>query len=248
MYFIQSICLPCYSLIASVLPETKPMLDGAKYKQITFALSFFKNIILFYRSNLQRWQELADEKQQLTRTNLAAITAGPSTDDISDSSRTPPANNTRQPASSWYAFFFSIGFFCYKKKWNILQKFCSCVFYSLVVFVFYFLPFFFFLFFLFSFFIHTKKWWLNISNCIILQKWTFFFYFHIETNDNDDTSFFFLWKNTQTQMTKYILCIVRQKKKRREIRGQCFLFFSSKNYWNNNNNSNDNNKKQSCLV
>jgi len=79
--FIKGICIPCYSLIARVLPESEPMLNGA-------------------RSNLQRWQELADEKQQLTRTNLSAITAGTSTDDISDSSRTPPANNTRQPASS----------------------------------------------------------------------------------------------------------------------------------------------------
>lgn len=66
-----------------------------------FVFFFYKRFMfLFCRSNLQRWQELADEKQQLTRTNLAAITAGTSTDDISDSSRTPPANNTRQPASS----------------------------------------------------------------------------------------------------------------------------------------------------
>jgi len=79
--FIKSICLPCYSLIARVLPETIPMLNGAK-------------------SNLQRWQELADEKLQITRTNLSAITTGTLTDDTSDSSRTPPANNTRQPASS----------------------------------------------------------------------------------------------------------------------------------------------------
>jgi hypothetical protein len=62
--------------------------------------SFVHNSFFFCRSNLQRWQELADEQQQLNHTNLAAITAGTSTDDISDSSRTPPANNTRQPASS----------------------------------------------------------------------------------------------------------------------------------------------------
>ncbi len=61
---------------------------------------FFCNHSFFRRSNLHRWQELADEKLQLTRTNLAAITTGTSTDDIFDSSRTPPANNTRQPASS----------------------------------------------------------------------------------------------------------------------------------------------------
>lgn len=46
--FIKSICLPCYSLIVRILPETMPMLNGAK-------------------SNLQRWQELADE-QQTSRT------------------------------------------------------------------------------------------------------------------------------------------------------------------------------------
>ncbi|CAF3318661.1 unnamed protein product [Rotaria socialis] len=79
--FMKSICLPCYALIARVLPETKPMVIGAK-------------------SNLQRWQELTDEQQQLSRTNLAAISASTSTDDTSDSSRTPPANNTRQSSSS----------------------------------------------------------------------------------------------------------------------------------------------------
>lgn len=52
------------------------------------------------RSNLQRWEELANEKSQLTRTNLISITAGTSTDEKSDSSRTPPANNIRQPAST----------------------------------------------------------------------------------------------------------------------------------------------------
>ncbi|CAF3902653.1 unnamed protein product, partial [Rotaria sp. Silwood2] len=51
-------------------------------------------------SNLQRWQDLANEKQQVTHTNLAAISPGTSTDDTSDSSRTPPTNNIRQPASS----------------------------------------------------------------------------------------------------------------------------------------------------
>ncbi|CAF3864843.1 unnamed protein product [Rotaria sp. Silwood2] len=78
---MKSICLPCYSLIVRVLPETMPMLIGAK-------------------SNLQRWQDLANEKQQVTHTNLAAISPGTSTDDTSDSSRTPPTNNIRQPASS----------------------------------------------------------------------------------------------------------------------------------------------------
>ncbi|CAF5129834.1 unnamed protein product, partial [Rotaria sp. Silwood1] len=51
-------------------------------------------------SNLQRWQELADEKQQITRTNLTAISSGKTSDDTSDSSRTSSANKTRQPASS----------------------------------------------------------------------------------------------------------------------------------------------------
>ncbi|CAF0810993.1 unnamed protein product [Rotaria sordida] len=79
--FMKSICIPCYSLIARVLPEAMPMLSGAK-------------------SNLQQWQDLAGEKQQVTHTNLAALSSGSSTDDTSDSSRTPPANNTCQPASS----------------------------------------------------------------------------------------------------------------------------------------------------
>ncbi|CAF0717391.1 unnamed protein product [Adineta steineri] len=76
--FIKSICIPCYSLIARILPETLPMLNGAK-------------------SNLHRWQQLADEQLQLTHTN---VTANTSTDVMSNSSLTPPANNTRQPASS----------------------------------------------------------------------------------------------------------------------------------------------------
>jgi len=59
-----------------------------------------KSFVLFCRSNLQRWQDLANEKLQLSRTNLSAITASTSTDDMYDSSRTPPANKTRQPASS----------------------------------------------------------------------------------------------------------------------------------------------------
>jgi len=79
--FIKGICLPCYSLIARILPESVAMLNGAK-------------------SNLQRWHDLADEKLQITRPNLAAITTGTHTDDTSDSSRTPPATTTRQPASS----------------------------------------------------------------------------------------------------------------------------------------------------
>ncbi|KAK3786950.1 hypothetical protein RRG08_037415 [Elysia crispata] len=40
--FIQSICVPCYELMFQVMPDTKPMLDGA-------------------RANLQRWKSMADE-------------------------------------------------------------------------------------------------------------------------------------------------------------------------------------------
>lgn len=60
------------------------------------------NLVFFSsnRSNLQRWEELSNERPQLTRTNLISITAGTSTDETSDSSRTPPANNIRQPAST----------------------------------------------------------------------------------------------------------------------------------------------------
>ncbi|CAF1204529.1 unnamed protein product, partial [Adineta ricciae] len=76
--FIKSICLPCYSLMARILPETTPMLNGAK-------------------SNLQRWQELADEALQKTQTNRIATT---STDDMSKSSLISPANKNGQPASS----------------------------------------------------------------------------------------------------------------------------------------------------
>ncbi|CAF1677048.1 unnamed protein product [Adineta ricciae] len=76
--FIKSICLPCYSLMARILPETTPMLNGAK-------------------SNLQRWQELADEASQKTQTNRIATT---STDDMSKSSLISPANKNGQPASS----------------------------------------------------------------------------------------------------------------------------------------------------
>ncbi len=124
---------------------------NAQWSQVWILLiiKLLIRIFIFFRSNLQRWQELADEKQQLTRTNLSAITAGTSTDDISDSSRTPPANNTRQPASSWYAFFLSQSVFLFAtKQIKYLKKFCLCVFYSLSrCFCVYFLPYFFFFFF-----------------------------------------------------------------------------------------------------
>ncbi|CAF1321520.1 unnamed protein product [Adineta steineri] len=69
--FIKSICLPCYSLIVRILPETKPMLDGAK-------------------ENLHRWQELADEQQA----SQTAMSSSISTSEITDSS------SIQQPASS----------------------------------------------------------------------------------------------------------------------------------------------------
>ncbi|KAK3612701.1 hypothetical protein CHS0354_042228 [Potamilus streckersoni] len=43
--FLVGICLPCYELMAQVLPDTKPMADGAS-------------------ANLKRWQELADREQE----------------------------------------------------------------------------------------------------------------------------------------------------------------------------------------
>ncbi|CAF1296892.1 unnamed protein product, partial [Adineta ricciae] len=63
--FINSICLPCYSLIVRVLPETIPMLNGAK-------------------DNLHRWQELADEQQQ--QSSSATMSTSTSTNEITDSS------------------------------------------------------------------------------------------------------------------------------------------------------------------
>ncbi|CAF3374974.1 unnamed protein product [Rotaria sp. Silwood1] len=71
--FINSICVPCYSLIARILPETMPMLNGA-------------------RSNLQRWQELADEHQS-SRTSTTTTSTNISKE-INDSTQ------THQPTSS----------------------------------------------------------------------------------------------------------------------------------------------------
>ncbi|CAM4765523.1 unnamed protein product [Rotaria magnacalcarata] len=68
--FISFICLPCYSLIVRVLPETMPMLAGA-------------------RSNLQRWQELADGHPSSENST-----------NISTSKEITTSTNTHQPASS----------------------------------------------------------------------------------------------------------------------------------------------------
>lgn len=44
--FLVGICLPCYELMSLVLPETVPMVEGAK-------------------ANLKRWQEMADEQEAI---------------------------------------------------------------------------------------------------------------------------------------------------------------------------------------
>ncbi|CAF0756208.1 unnamed protein product, partial [Didymodactylos carnosus] len=52
--FIGGICIPCYELLERVLPDSSPMLAGA-------------------RSNLQRWQELADQQRRNSRTSSSPI-------------------------------------------------------------------------------------------------------------------------------------------------------------------------------
>ena len=42
--FITSICIPCYSLLNRLIPETQPLLDGCQ-------------------TNLQRWKELAADNE-----------------------------------------------------------------------------------------------------------------------------------------------------------------------------------------
>ncbi|KAK0069577.1 3 5-cyclic phosphodiesterase pde-5 isoform X1, partial [Biomphalaria pfeifferi] len=49
--FIQSICIPCYELMYSVMPETQPMLTGA-------------------RENLRKWKELMDSHLKKIGTNV----------------------------------------------------------------------------------------------------------------------------------------------------------------------------------
>lgn len=43
--FISGICIPCYSLLHRLIPETKPLLDGCQ-------------------SNLERWKKLAKENEE----------------------------------------------------------------------------------------------------------------------------------------------------------------------------------------
>lgn len=42
--FISSICIPCYSLLYRLIPETKPLLDGC-------------------HSNMERWKQLAKDNE-----------------------------------------------------------------------------------------------------------------------------------------------------------------------------------------
>ncbi|XP_013384526.1 probable 3',5'-cyclic phosphodiesterase pde-5 [Lingula anatina] len=46
--FLVGICLPCYELLAQVLPPTSPMVEGAK-------------------ANLEKWKELADKQKELEK-------------------------------------------------------------------------------------------------------------------------------------------------------------------------------------
>ncbi|XP_067935026.1 probable 3',5'-cyclic phosphodiesterase pde-5 isoform X2 [Watersipora subatra] len=50
--FIVGICLPCYELLAQIIPASKPMVDGAL-------------------SNLSKWQELSDANKKLRETRTA---------------------------------------------------------------------------------------------------------------------------------------------------------------------------------
>ncbi|GFO47936.1 phosphodiesterase [Plakobranchus ocellatus] len=50
--FIQSICVPCYELMFQVMPDTKPMLDGA-------------------RSNLERWKMMAEELESRRKISIS---------------------------------------------------------------------------------------------------------------------------------------------------------------------------------
>ncbi len=43
--FISGICIPCYSLLHRLIPETKPLLDGCQ-------------------TNLERWKKLAKENEE----------------------------------------------------------------------------------------------------------------------------------------------------------------------------------------
>jgi hypothetical protein len=50
--FINGICIPCYSLLYKLIPETKPLLDQCQ-------------------ANLARWQALHDEQKK--KEELAAL-------------------------------------------------------------------------------------------------------------------------------------------------------------------------------
>jgi hypothetical protein len=56
--FLVGICLPCYELLANILPQTRPMVEGAN-------------------ANLKRWKEMADEQKELEeKRRKAAIEHG----------------------------------------------------------------------------------------------------------------------------------------------------------------------------
>ena len=59
--FITGICIPCYSLLNRLIPETQPLLDGCQ-------------------SNLERWKELAVE-------NASILTPPPAPSTLSSSSQ-----------------------------------------------------------------------------------------------------------------------------------------------------------------
>ncbi|GFV46474.1 probable 3',5'-cyclic phosphodiesterase pde-5 [Trichonephila clavipes] len=50
--FLKGICIPCYELLYSLIPETKPMLDGC-------------------RENLNIWESLAEERKKSNASNIS---------------------------------------------------------------------------------------------------------------------------------------------------------------------------------
>ena len=52
--FLNGICLPCYELMAKLLPGCQPMLDGAKYAHSLLTVSF----LLFFVHNCKYTHKL----------------------------------------------------------------------------------------------------------------------------------------------------------------------------------------------
>ncbi|CAF1370322.1 unnamed protein product, partial [Didymodactylos carnosus] len=73
--FINGICIPCYELLSKVLPNSLPMLAGA-------------------RSNLQKWQELADEQTRNSTTSSSTTTAAVVETTTSTSERASSASSS----------------------------------------------------------------------------------------------------------------------------------------------------------